>query len=223
MSPLRELAAGLHHWTARHPEWRPTADGFGAEVGSYVVVADDDLLLIDPLVLDNATTAALDALAAASSNTYILITIGYHVRSAATLAARYGATVHGPPQAGRRLRGARFEHLEPGGAPGPAGVVAHAIGRPRRGETPLWLPSHRALAFGDALVTTPEGELRMWSNDRDEPSRRTFYRERFAPTLQPLVDLEPDHVLVTHGAPIVGDGAKALRAAAAAPVWFHAG
>jgi hypothetical protein len=181
VSPLRELAAGLHHWTARHPEWHPTADGFGAEVGSYAVVADDDLLLIDPLVLDDdATTAALDALAAASSNTYILITIGYHVRSAATLAARYGATVHGPPQAGRRLRGARFEHL-------------------------------------------PQGELRMWSNDRDEPSRRTFYRERFAPTLQPLVDLEPDHVLVTHGAPIVGDGAEALRAAAAAPVWFHAG
>jgi hypothetical protein len=63
----------------------------------------------------------------------------------------------------------------------------------------------------------------MWSFDPDEPSRRAFYRERFAPTLGPLVDLEPEHVLVTHGAPVIGDGAAALRAAVAQDVWFHAG
>lgn len=224
---MNELAFGLHRWATRHPEWHPDRDGdaFGAEVGSYAVTAGDELLLIDPLVAedDAATLEALDTLSAAAVDTSIFITIGYHVRSAEALAARYDATVHGPPQAGRRLDGAPFAVLEPGAAPGPAGVTAHAIGRPRRGETPLWLPSHRALAFGDALVTTPEGELRMWCQERDEPERRAFYRERFAPTLGPLADLEPAHVLVTHGEPVVGDGARALRAALAADPWFHAG
>jgi glyoxylase-like metal-dependent hydrolase (beta-lactamase superfamily II) len=227
VSAVREIAPGIRRWTARHPQWHPSADDdFGREVGSYALSTEDgDLLLVDPLVAEEATQDALDALADAARATAILVTIGYHVRSAPALAARYGATVHGPPQAGKRLKGAKgatFAVLEPG-APGPAGVVAHAIGRPRRGETPLYFPSHRALAFGDALVATPAGELRMWSFDPDEPSRRAFYRERFAPTLQPLVDLEPDHVLVTHGEPVLGTGAAALRAAAAADVWFHAG
>jgi hypothetical protein len=223
VSAPKELAPGLHHWTARHPEWHPSSDdGFGAEVGCFALVTDAaEVLLIDPLVDEDD---ALDPLAAAASDTYIFITIGYHVRSAARLSARYGATVHGPPQAGKRLEDdVPFTLLEPGGAAGPGGVTAHAIGRPRRGETPLWLPSHRALAFGDALVGTPGGELRMWCQDPDEPARRAFYRERFAPTLQPLVDLEPEHVLVTHGAPVVGGGARALAAAAAAEPWFHGG
>jgi hypothetical protein len=222
---VNELAFGLHRWATRHPEWHPGGDAFGAEVGSYAVVADDELLLIDPLVADDdaATLERLDTLAAAAVDTSILITIGYHVRSAEALAARYDATVHGPPQVAKRLQHARFAHLEPGGASGPAGVTAHAIGKPRRGETPLWLPSHRALAFGDALVTTPDGELRMWSFDKNEPERRAFYRERFAPTLRPLADLAPERVLVTHGEPILTDGAAALDAAIAADVWFHAG
>jgi hypothetical protein len=224
---VNELASGLHRWATRHPEWHPSGDagGFGAEVGSYAVVAEDELLLVDPLVADDdtATLEHLDALAGAAVDTSILITIGYHVRSAEALAARYDATVHGPPQVAGRLDRARFALLEPGGAPGPAGVTAHVIGKPRRGETPLWLPSHRALAFGDALVTTPERELRMWSQEPDEPQRRAFYRERFAPTLQPLVELKPDHVLVTHGEPVLGDGTAALGAALAAAPWFHTG
>ncbi|HET6510035.1 MAG TPA: MBL fold metallo-hydrolase [Baekduia sp.] len=224
---MNELARGLYRWAARHPEWHPGAHAgdFGAEVGSYAALAGDELLLIDPLVAedDTSTLEALDTLHGAATDTSILITIGYHARSAEALAARYGATVFGPPQVARRLERARFAPLEPGGAPGPAGVVAHAIGKPRRGETPLWLPSHRALAFGDALVVTPAGELRMWAQDQDEPKRRAFYRERFAPTLAPLAALEPAHVLVTHGEPVLGDGARALRAAIAADPWFRAG
>lgn len=222
---MREIAPGIHRWTARHPDWHPSRDAFGREVGSYALVAGDDLLLVDPLVLDDDATAAVDALAHAARTTYIFITIGYHVRSAAALAERYGATVHGPPQAGQRLaaKATPFTVLAPDGPPGPHGVRAHAIGRPRRGETPLHFPDHDALAFGDAVVTTPEGELRMWSFDPDEPHRRAFYRDRFAPTLQPLADLEPRHVLVTHGEPFAGTGAAALRAAVAADVWFHAG
>jgi hypothetical protein len=220
---MKELAPGLHRWTARHPDWHPAGDGFGAEVASFALLAGDDLLLIDPLVPDG-DPALLDALAGAAKHTHILITIGYHVRSAAALSARYGATVHGPAQAGKRLaaQAKAFTVLEPG-APGPGGAVAHAIGRPRRGETPLWLPSHDAIAFGDALVTTPAGDLRMWCQEPPDDRRRAFYRDRFAPTLRPLIDREPVRILPTHGPPVLAGGTAALRDAVTAGPWYHRG
>src|SRR3954452_2440959 len=233
MAGVAELAPGLHRWSARHPEWHPPGT-FGAEVASFALVAGDDLLLLDPLVPGGEDGAAvlqrLDALAGAAAATHVLITIGYHVRSAADLSARYAAAIHGPEAAGRRLDGAgarAFSPLRPAAgepdAGGPAGVVAHAIGRPRRGETPLWLPSHAAVAFGDALVTTPEGELRWWLQDEPTPARRAFYRDRFAPTLAPLLALDPQRILTTHGSPILTGGAAALGAAAAAGPWHHHG
>ena len=112
--------------------------------------------------------------------------------------------------------------LEPG-SPGPAGVVAHAIGRPRRSELPLWLPSHHAIAFGDALVTTPDGELRMWIQEPVTDARRDFYKNRFAPTLDPLRARPARRVLTTHGAPILADGAAHLAAALDREPWFHHG
>jgi hypothetical protein len=218
---MKQLAKGLYRWTARHPDWHPS-DAFGAEVAGFALVAGDELLLVDPLLPDGQD-ALLDDLAGAATTTSILITIGYHVRSAAALSARYGATVHGPAQAGKRLGdGTPFALLEPG-TPGPGGAVAHAIGKPRRGETPLWLPSHKAIAFGDALVATPAGELRMWCQEPLDDRRRAFYRDRFAPTLEPLAEREPRRILPTHGPPILAGGAAALRAAATAEPWMHRG
>jgi hypothetical protein len=49
---MQQLPEGLWRWTARHPEWHPGV--FGAEVGSYALRAGDELLLVDPLVLDVA-------------------------------------------------------------------------------------------------------------------------------------------------------------------------
>jgi hypothetical protein len=217
---MNEIAPGLHRWTARHPDWHP--GGFGAEVASYALVDGKTLVLIDPLLLPDRE-ALLDDLARHASDTYIFITIGYHVRSAAALAQRYDATIHGPAQAGKRLGPTKaFTLLEPG-TPGPAGVTAHTIGKPRRGETPLHFPSHDALAFGDALVTTPEGDLRMWCQEPVTAARAGFYRDRFAPTLEPLAALQPRHVLPTHGAPHLDHGARALTTAIASPPWYHHG
>jgi glyoxylase-like metal-dependent hydrolase (beta-lactamase superfamily II) len=224
MSAVAELAPGLHRWTARHPDWHPA--GFGAEVASFALVAGGDLLLVDPLVPEeapDAVLAALDALASATKSVHVLITIGYHARSAQPLSERYDAQIHGPKTvAGRLSSTARLTVLTPD-TPGPAGVVAHAIGRPRRSELPLWLPSHAAIAFGDALVATPEDELRMWCQEPRDDRRLAFYRDRFAPTLQPLIDRRPRRILVTHGEPVLAGGAARLTEAAAAEPWFHAG
>jgi glyoxylase-like metal-dependent hydrolase (beta-lactamase superfamily II) len=216
---MRQLAAGLWHWTARHPEWHPGV--FGAEVGSYALRAGDELLLVDPLVLDDAREA-VDDLAAGARAVRVLITIGYHARSAEALARRYGCRVYGPPKVASRL-GDRslLEVLEPGGD-GPAGVRAFAIGRPVRGERPLWLPSHRAIAFGDAVVTTPRGDLRVWAQERPD-ERRVRCTTSFNPTLEPLVALKPQRILTTHGAPVLAGGSAALRGALAGEPWYSRG
>jgi hypothetical protein len=72
-------------------------------------------------------------------------------------------------------------------------------------------------------VTNTDGELRMWIQDPLNEERLAFYRNRFAPTLAPLLELPVERVLVTHGPPVVKDAAAALRRAVKAPPWYHHG
>jgi hypothetical protein len=216
---MEELARGLWRWTARHGQWHPGE--WGAKVASFALDAGGVLLLVDPLLPedDPEVLERLDALA--GGEVAILITIPYHTRSAEPLSDRYGAAIHGHAAVADRLSSTeRFRELDPG-APLPGGAQAFTIGRPRRFELPIHLPSHRALAFGDAIVTTPEGELRLWHGDRVDATRARWYRERFAPTLAPLRELDLERILVTHGEPVLRDGSAALAAALEAEPWYH--
>jgi hypothetical protein len=213
---VKELAGGLWRWTARHPEWHP--GDWGGEVASFALDAGDATLLIDPLVTDDAVLERLDALV--RGPVAILITIPYHTRSAEPLRDRYGASVHGHPAVAKRLGETRgFVPIDPG-AELPGGARAFVIGKPRRHEMPIHLPSHRALAWGDAVVTTPAGDLRLWHYERVDDKRIRWYRERFNPTLAPLLELDLERILVTHGEPILTGGAAALTEALEAPPWY---
>lgn len=224
--PVTELSDGLWRWAVRHPEWHP--GGFGDEVASYAMrVRAGQLLLVDPLLPAEPgdVTALLDGLAAAATAVHVAITIPYHVRSTTEIVRRYGperVQVWGERRAARRLQpGVAVTVPEPG-AELPFGGRCFAIGRPRRAERPLWIEDHAALAFGDALVTT-SGTLRIWAQDRLDGRRLDFYRDRFAPTLAPLLDLPVERVLVTHGEPVLSGAVAALRAAVAGPPWYHHG
>lgn len=219
--PIDELAPGLWRWGARHPEWHPGE--FGAEVGSYALTTDDDLVLVDPLVPEHeaagaAVLARLDDLAAGRRTT-IVVTINYHVRSAELLADRFGAQLRGPKNCASKLSDPSRLVVPDPGEPGPAGVETVVIGSPPRGERPVWLPSHRAVAFGDALVVTPAGELRIWDWEEPTDHRVAFIRDRFSPTLQPLIDRDPQVILTTHGPPVLTGGAAALRQAIERGPW----
>jgi hypothetical protein len=224
---MEKLTEGVWRWTARHPEWHPGE--FGAEVACFAAQTGDTTLLIDPLVPEEEAAAGpvLDAIdQEVGDRLAILITIPYHVRSSEELWERYGkeaeTTIHGHPACAKRLKDkSAFREIEPG-VPLPGGVTAHTIGKPRRYEMPLHLPSHDALVFGDAIAET-DGRLVMWSADRVDEKVATFYKERFAPTLKPLVELAPENVLVTHGRPIMGGGKEALRRALKAKPWYHHG
>jgi hypothetical protein len=214
-----ELADGLWRWTAQHREWHP--GDWGSRVASFALDAGDATLLIDPLLPedDAAVLAQLDAMA--GMPVAILITVPYHTRSAEPLRARYGATIHGHRAVTKRLRDTTgFSAIEPG-AELPGGARAFPIGKPRRHEMPIHLPSHRALALGDAIVTTPQGELRMWADERVDAARARWYRDVFAPTAAPLLELDVERILVTHGEPILHDGHAALAGALDAAPWHR--
>ena len=215
MSAVVRIAHGIHRLTARHPEWHPP--GFG-EVAGYAVEDELGTILIDPL-LDPAgeVLPLLDDLVRGLAR--IAITIPYHVRSAEQLAHRYDATIYGHAACARRLGDtARFQAAGPGDEL-PGGARFHAIGRPRRFEQPIELPSIAALAFGDAVIEVG-GRLRVWENEPlVDRARRSWYRERYLPTLESLVELAPARILVTHGEAVLADGSGKLRDALAAPPW----
>ena len=217
---MEELAAGLWRWTARHAEWHPGE--WGAEVASFAVDAGDATLLVDPLLPDDEAEVLehLDALVAGGRRAAIIVTIPYHTRSAEPLSERYDAPIHGHRAVAKRLRDT--SRLQPPDEL-QGGARAYAIGKPRRFETPVHLPSHRALVFGDAIVTTPEGDLRIWHTDRVDDARERWYRDRFVPTLAPLRELDLERILVTHGESVLRDGSAALEEALTARPWYHHG
>jgi hypothetical protein len=221
---MEKLTEGLWRWTARHPEWHPGE--FGAEVACFAAQAGDTTLLIDPLLPPEPAEVLKTVEGALSERLAILITIPYHVRSSEELWRRYRkdaeTTIHGHRAAAKRLEDrSAFREIEPG-VPLPAGVTAHVIGKPRRYEMPLHLPSHDALAFGDAVVEV-DGELKVWATEKVDAKVERFYRERFNPTLGPLLELDFDAVLPTHGLPVLTSAKRALRRALDAKPWYHHG
>ena len=217
---MQRLADGLWRWTARHPEWHPA--GFGDEVACFVLHAAEETILIDPLVpaADDDLAATLDGLV--RERVRILITIPYHVRSCEQLRDRWTGdrevTIHGHALVGRRLADATgFHPLSPGDEL-PGGIRAHPLGRPRRAEMPLELSSHRAVAFGDAVVEA-DGVLHVWESPVDSERRRRWWDERFVPTLRAVAERPVERVLVTHGDPVLADGGAALASAVDRGPW----
>jgi hypothetical protein len=220
-APTR-IANDLWRWTARHPEWHP--GDFGSEVASFAVRSGKDTLLIDPLLPPDPDGVLELVERILAERLSILITLPYHVRSSEYLRERFrrrvDTTIWGHPACAKRLKSkAGFNAIDPA-VPLPAGVSAHAIGKPRRFETPLLIPSHKALVFGDA-VAEQGGRLRVWAADRVDDKVERFYRERFNPTLKPLLGLDFERVLVTHGQPVMKDGKQALRSALRSKPWYH--
>ena len=218
MCAIDELAPGL--WSYSEPR-----QGIPTTATSYVLRDGEDTILIDPLPHAGregrweAELAALDELT--RGRVRILVTIPFHVRGSEVLWRRWQGqhevTIYGHEHCATRLDDrSAFRPLK-GGETLAGGVRAHAIGKPTRAEFPYELPSHNAVAFGDTVLEI-DGELRVWA-ELDNERREAWYRERFLPTLAPLVDFAPEHVLVTHGRPVVHDGARELRAALERPPW----
>jgi len=184
---IRDLAPGLWIWRARHPFWR-SGDDWQTVVTSTFVESNEGRLVLDPLapVLDNI---GLWERLGKNPPTAALVTMPDHVRDIDLFVRRYNARAYGPmfffpdDVPNSKLEPIIADSVLPGG------LVALYDGRGRL-ETPLWLPKHRVIVFGDAL-TERDGELRVWDC-------RAGHEKRELPALRAMLDLPFERVIISH-------------------------
>jgi glyoxylase-like metal-dependent hydrolase (beta-lactamase superfamily II) len=205
---LEQIAPRLWHWTAPHPDWKPSArgkDGQGWDqmVSSYALVGDDAFVLIDPQVPEDSSDAArlweaLDSDVDAHGPPAIVISVYWHMRSAEDIADRYGgSSTWAPADAPKRMleRARGYDS----GEELPAGIRVFDVGMP--GERALYLPSHKAVVFGDAVLDGIRLLPDSWL-DQDEAVPKGKTRGDVADALRALLDEDIELVLLTHGGPV---------------------
>jgi glyoxylase-like metal-dependent hydrolase (beta-lactamase superfamily II) len=193
---MRELAPGVWHWEAPHPEWSPGAE-WDELVSSYAIDDGERLLLFDPL----AVPSEIEALAA-GRETAIVLTCPWHERDTQGLVERLGAPVFTPPpddgspDVAWLLSGDRGEaRLYAAGDRLPVGAEAFLGGG--KNDLVLWVESRGAVVAGDSLIDRGNGlEIPEDWLDQD------LARERVAEGLRPLLARPVEHVLATHGGPM---------------------
>lgn len=199
-----EIAPGLWRWTGHHPEWKQ-------EVGCVYVETADGVCLIDPLVPpenEERFFTALDRdVERAGGAAHVLLTIYWHGRSARRLVERYGARLwaHAPARAPVERRVGPPSALFRPGDPLPGGIEAFPV---RGSEVAFWLPAHRALVFGDAVLGAEDGGLRLCPESWHP---RGGGHARVRENLRPLARLPVERILVSHGEPVLQGGHAALR------------
>ena len=193
---VTEIAPGLWRWTGLHPEWTETdrgTEGWEQEVGSVYYETSDAVVLIDPLVPPEDSArfwAALDRdVERAERPVAVLLTVAWHARSCEAILARYGGTRE-PPEGVDEFR------------------ITGTGGEPER---LYWLPQHRTLVAGDALLGSDDGGIRLCP----ESWLPGVGRAGLAEALRPLLDLPTERVLVAHGEPVLADAHAALARALA--------
>ena len=197
--PLAELRPGLWRWTARHPdavddpEPESPAD-WPPDVGCVACAADGALAVVDPLVPlgeEEPFWSAMDALVTRHGpRVAVITTIGWHRRSGPELVERYGAST------------SRAKAALPGGVrPLPVRGA---------GETMVWLEEHRALVPGDRLIGDRAGGVRLCPASWLRHLRGGMTIDALRTALEPLRERRVEMVLVSHGEPVLRDGAGAL-------------
>ena len=209
---MRELAAGLWHWTAPHPQWR-SSEPWHQDVSSYAIDDGERLLLFDPLGVPSKIEERV-----ADRDTAIVLTAPWHERDARSLVERLAVPVYTPlPDSAEYLMqqfGITAEQAGEG-SPDVAWLLREGIGEAHPysagerltvgveafpGQKPndmvLWADSHRTVIAGDTLVDFGRG---LHINPRWLGPDVT--REQVVEGLRPLLDLPVEHVLATHGGP----------------------
>jgi glyoxylase-like metal-dependent hydrolase (beta-lactamase superfamily II) len=201
---VARIDEGLWRFTGWHEEWRQ-------EVGCVYVETSDGVCLIDPLVPPEAPERFWEALdrdvARARGSVHVLVTVFWHTRHASAMVERYGARVWAPAR-GRAAVARRAGSVSdpfPPDAELPGGIVPFATARAN--EVVYHLPAQRTLVPGDVILGGDDGGLTLCP--RGWLPARVGHDELRA-SLRPLLELDVERVLVSHGEPVLTGGAAAL-------------
>lgn len=188
---MHEVATGVWHWRAPHPEWNDSV--WPQVVSSYAIDDGERLLLFDPIAPPEELLAQTDA-----RELVVVLTNAWHERDTRTLVERHNPPVFFSPDPGSPdlawLLSGETGDPHPYAADGslPPGVDAAFPGR-QPNDLVLWIASRGVVVAGDSLVDFGGGleihEPWLWSTTREQVVDR----------LRPLLDLPVEHVLATHG------------------------
>jgi hypothetical protein len=195
---MQEIAPGLWHWTAER-------ESIGSEVSSYYL--ESEHVILDPMI----PPPGLEWFEQHGRPEHAVLTNRHHDRDAWELHAAFGCTVQCIRNGLYELEGRGPVEAFDFGDELPGGIVAHEVGAICPDETALHIPRHRALACADGVVGHGRAgnELGFVSDylmDDPEQTKRGL-REAY----RRLLELDFDLLLLAHGEPVVGGGARALR------------
>ena len=191
---VQQLAEGLWRWTAPHPRWEnwPEHERWPREVGCVYYEAEDATVLIDPLVPAGEAQDFLRHLDADVARrrrpVVILLTADWHRRSAPELAARYDARVGGDL---------------------PAGVEELAIEGADERQVAYFLRPHAALIVAETFQVDVRGELFLCRSPALERPKE------FEASLDHIMELPVERLLVSHGEPVLEDAKTRMAEALA--------
>jgi glyoxylase-like metal-dependent hydrolase (beta-lactamase superfamily II) len=196
---VRELRTGLWRWTGTHPEWEH-AEQWGPEVGSVYAKLEQAVVVIDPVVPGDEEERFWEALDRDVERSglplHVLLTVHWHERSVAAVLDRYHATLWRPEEKGEL----------------PEGVHAETVHGSDWVEALFFLEPHRALVAGDLLIER-DGHLELPVDWFPKDEREWAERELKPDLRRRLASLPIELVLVSHGEPVVENGAAALEQA----------
>jgi glyoxylase-like metal-dependent hydrolase (beta-lactamase superfamily II) len=195
---MEEIAPGLWHWTARR-------DSIGMDVSSYYL--EPERVILDPMI----PPAGLEWFEAHGAPEHAVLTNRHHDRDAWRLRDAFGCSVHCIRNGVHELDGRGPVEAFDFGDELPGKILVHEVDALCPDETALYIPSHRALACADGVVRGFGGEGLQFVPDwlMDDPEQT---KEGLRRSYRDLLELDFVLLLLAHGAPVVGEGDRALRA-----------
>lgn len=194
-----ELRPGLRTWTAHHEEW-------GHEVRGFAIVEDERLVLVDPLLVGDQWEQLEET--CGNRELDLLVTLHFHVRSAAAVKERHPGARLWAFEGDRELteKRALVDHAFAIGEELPGGLVA--LGPLPREEVVFWDAARKALFVGDVLLG--EGAEGEGFDLCPEPWLDGASLDALRESLATVRDLPIELILTAHGTPVLGDGRAAL-------------
>jgi hypothetical protein len=191
---MEELTPEIRHWTAVHPN-------LGTEVSSYWLPRLR--VLLDPIAVPDEVEGIDE----------IVLSNRHHRRAAFEARERFGAVVRAPRIGLHEF--AEDDPIEPYdfGEPIGGAITAHQVTELWPDDGALHIPSLRALAIADTVINDG-GRLEFVPEQYmgDPEAERRSIRAGLA---RLAAELDFEHLLLAHGAPLVGDGRQRLREFAA--------
>jgi hypothetical protein len=195
---MREIAPGVFHWKALHP-------GIRMQVSSYFLA--DEGVLLDPM----RPAEGLDWFDEHSPPAAVVLTNRHHYRQSAEFVDEFGCEVY-CHRAGLHefTEEQQVEPFDDGDEPVPGVHVKH-VGSICPDEVAIHIPRAKAIAFADGVVRwKPDAPIGFVPDSLFDDAEKDKAGIREA--CRALLGLEPEHLLLAHGDPIVGGGTAALQA-----------